>query len=77
VDARFHLLLSLAILLTNALPITAGTIGRAPAWLSLYPPRGKRLEIVPRATHLFPERGALEQVAQLARDWFGEHPAIS
>jgi putative phosphoribosyl transferase len=25
------------------------------------------------ATHLFPEPGALEQVAQLARDWFIEH----
>ena len=30
----------------------------------------RRLEIVPGATHLFPEPGALEQVAQLARDWF-------
>jgi pimeloyl-ACP methyl ester carboxylesterase len=33
----------------------------------------KRLEIVPGATHLFPEAGALEQVATLARDWFVEH----
>ena len=30
----------------------------------------KRLEIVPGATHLFEERGALEVVARLARDWF-------
>jgi putative phosphoribosyl transferase len=30
----------------------------------------KRLEIVPAATHLFEEPGALEQVAELARDWF-------
>ena len=30
----------------------------------------KRLEIVPQATHLFEEAGALEQVARLARDWF-------
>lgn len=29
------------------------------------------LEIVPGATHLFEEPGALEQVAALARDWFG------
>jgi dienelactone hydrolase len=29
-----------------------------------------RLEIVPGATHLFQEPGALEQVARLARDWF-------
>ena len=28
------------------------------------------LEIVPGATHLFEEPGALEQVARLARDWF-------
>jgi pimeloyl-ACP methyl ester carboxylesterase len=31
------------------------------------------LAIVPGATHLFEERGALEEVAQLARDWFAEH----
>jgi hypothetical protein len=29
-----------------------------------------RMEIVPGATHLFEEPGALEQVARLARDWF-------
>ena len=29
-----------------------------------------KLEIVPRATHLFEEHGALEAVARLARDWF-------
>jgi len=32
-----------------------------------------RLEIVPRATHLFEEAGALEQVARLAADWFTTH----
>jgi dienelactone hydrolase len=32
-----------------------------------------RLLIVPGATHLFEEPGALEQVAQLARDWFLGH----
>jgi pimeloyl-ACP methyl ester carboxylesterase len=32
-----------------------------------------RLTIVPDATHLFEERGALEQVAALARDWFLGH----
>lgn len=30
----------------------------------------KKLEIVPHATHLFEEPGTLEQVAQLAREWF-------
>ncbi len=32
-----------------------------------------RLDIVPGATHLFEEAGALEQVAGLARDWFLLH----
>ncbi|MDE2335181.1 MAG: alpha/beta hydrolase, partial [Rhodospirillales bacterium] len=32
-----------------------------------------RLEIVPGATHLFEEPGALEAVAALARDWFLAH----
>jgi dienelactone hydrolase len=32
-----------------------------------------RLEIVPGATHLFEEPGALERVALLARDWFLRH----
>jgi putative phosphoribosyl transferase len=33
----------------------------------------KQLEIVPGATHLFEEPGTLEQVAELARDWFVTH----
>jgi putative phosphoribosyl transferase len=32
-----------------------------------------RLEIVPGATHLFEEPGALEEVARLARHWFARH----
>lgn len=36
-------------------------------------PAKKHLEIVPRATHLFEEPGALEQVAHLAGRWFVEH----
>jgi dienelactone hydrolase len=34
-----------------------------------------KLEIVPGATHLFEEAGALEAVAALARDWFSLHLA--
>jgi len=34
-----------------------------------------KLEIVPGATHLFEEPGALEQVAKLASDWFLLHLA--
>lgn len=33
----------------------------------------KSLAIVPRATHLFPEPGALEEVARLAASWFRKH----
>ncbi|MDT8388102.1 MAG: alpha/beta family hydrolase [Thiogranum sp.] len=32
-----------------------------------------RLEIVPGATHLFEEPGKLEEVAELARNWFGRY----
>lgn len=32
-----------------------------------------RLEVVPRASHLFEEPGTLEQVAQRAADWFTSH----
>ena len=35
----------------------------------------KQLEIVPGATHLFEEPGALDVVARLARDWFVRHLA--
>jgi pimeloyl-ACP methyl ester carboxylesterase len=34
-----------------------------------------RLEVVPGATHLFEEPGALARVAALARDWFLRHLA--
>ena len=36
-----------------------------------------RLEIIPGATHLFEEPGALEAVARLARHWFARHLATS
>ena len=32
-----------------------------------------KLEIVPGATHLFEESGALEKVAKLAADWFVDY----
>lgn len=34
-----------------------------------------RLEIIPGATHLFPEPGALDKVADLAASWFRSHLA--
>ncbi|CAF3777728.1 unnamed protein product [Rotaria sp. Silwood1] len=33
----------------------------------------KALKLVPNATHLFEEKGALEQVSQLAIQWFTDH----
>ncbi len=33
----------------------------------------KQLEIIPGATHLFEEPGALDKVAQLAADWFNKY----
>jgi len=35
----------------------------------------RRLEVVPGASHLFEERGALDRVAELAGDWFARHLA--
>jgi putative phosphoribosyl transferase len=37
----------------------------------------KELQIVPRATHLFEEPGALDAVAHLATAWYGNHLAAS
>jgi dienelactone hydrolase len=53
--------------------------GRDPAVLEINQqavqkiPAETHLAIVPGASHLFEEPGALEQVALLARDWFAEH----
>ncbi len=33
----------------------------------------RQLVIVPAATHLFEEPGALDEVAHLAREWFQRH----
>ena len=37
----------------------------------------RRLVIVPSATHLFEEPGAMDTVADLAGDWFTRHLATS
>jgi dienelactone hydrolase len=37
----------------------------------------KELSIIPGATHLFEERGALEQVADIAAAWFARHLATA
>ena len=36
----------------------------------------KRIEIIPGATHLFPEPGALEAVIELAAEWFERHLVV-
>jgi len=37
-----------------------------------------KLEVIPRATHLFEEPGTLDEVARLAREWFARHlPAFA
>jgi len=37
----------------------------------------KKLVVIPGATHLFPEPGALEEVARLAQEWFVRHLTAS
>jgi dienelactone hydrolase len=44
---------------------------------SLSIPGPVRLAIVQGATHLFEEEGALEQVAELAGDWFTQHLGVT
>jgi putative phosphoribosyl transferase len=39
-------------------------------------PGTKELKIIPGATHLFEEPGALEQVAQLASEWFSRYMLV-
>jgi len=46
---------------------------RATAWMQCE----KRLEVIPGATHLFEETGALERVGQLAVQWFQQHFAVA
>jgi len=46
---------------------------QARAWMR--PDAEARLQIVPGATHLFEEPGALEMVARLATDWFRRYTA--
>lgn len=41
--------------------------------LRLLAAKGKQLVIVPGATHLFEEPGALDEVARLATEWFTRH----
>ena len=51
--------------------VEVSLLGGAGALARLAPP--KQLEIVPGATHLFEEPGALKAVVELAGNWFGRH----
>ncbi len=57
------------LLIVGGLDLEVLALNRAALALMAGP---KRLEVVPGATHLFEETGALEVVGQLAGDWF-EH----
>lgn len=46
-------------------------------WAAAHLQARHHLEVVPGATHLFAEPGALQQVAELARDWFLDNLAPS
>jgi putative phosphoribosyl transferase len=35
-----------------------------------------RVQVVPGATHLFEEAGAIDEVARLAREWFLKHLGV-
>jgi pimeloyl-ACP methyl ester carboxylesterase len=46
---------------------------RAAAWMQCV----QRLEVIPGATHLFEEPGAMERVGGLAAQWFCQHFAVA
>jgi pimeloyl-ACP methyl ester carboxylesterase len=53
----------------RVIPLNESALGRLGAQV-------KELVIVPGATHLFEEPGALDEVARLAADWFGRHLSV-
>lgn len=73
VDALCRLASPLRMIVGEADPVVVNLSARAAAWISCE----KRLDVVPGATHLFEEPGALEQVAKLAAGWFVRHFAAA
>ncbi|MDZ7780749.1 MAG: hypothetical protein U5R14_12570 [Gemmatimonadota bacterium] len=57
--------------------LLARRLGHVTAWVTSQEEMKaeKAIEIVPGATHLFSEEGALERVAELAAEWFAKHLA--
>jgi pimeloyl-ACP methyl ester carboxylesterase len=72
-DALCCLASPLLMIVGEADPVVVNLNARAAAWI----PCEKRLEVVPGATHLFEEPGALEQVGRLAAGWFARHFAAA
>ncbi|CAG9166018.1 Putative phosphoribosyl transferase [Cupriavidus laharis] len=68
-EALCRLAAPLLMIVGEADPVVVSLNARAAAWM----PCEKRLEVVPGATHLFEEPGALEQVGRLAAKWFQQH----
>jgi putative phosphoribosyl transferase len=71
-DAALQQVKAPTLLLVGALDAQVLALNRAAQRLLHCP---SRLEVVPRATHLFEEAGALQQVAFSAGEWFSQHLA--
>ncbi|MFC4520195.1 dienelactone hydrolase family protein [Cupriavidus pinatubonensis] len=72
-DALCRLASPLLMIVGEADPVVVNLNARAAAWISCE----KRLEVIPGATHLFEEPGALEHVGRLAAGWFARHFAAA
>lgn len=72
-DALCRLASPLLMIVGEADPVVVNLNAHAAAWMSCE----KRLEVIPGATHLFEEPGALEQVGKLAAGWFVRHFAAA
>lgn len=72
-DALCRLASPLLMIVGEADPGVVNLNARAAAWITCE----KRLEVVPGATHLFEEPGALEQVGRLAAQWFARYFAAA
>ncbi|WER44695.1 alpha/beta hydrolase [Cupriavidus sp. WKF15] len=70
-EALSRLASPLLMIVGEADPVVVNLSARAAAWMTCE----KRLEVIPGATHLFEEPGAMELVARLASNWFRDHLA--
>ncbi|WP_051320471.1 dienelactone hydrolase family protein [Cupriavidus sp. amp6] len=68
-ESLCHLQAPTLMIVGEADPAVLNLNARAIAWM----PCERRLEVIPGATHLFEEPGALDQVGKLAGKWFCTH----